>query len=182
MPFGLRNTPTTFQRLMKLVLGDFKIYLHVVIVYLSTWPAHVKSFGEIFDGLRAVFLTLFLDKCKFGKWILPYLGKKVWSICLTKNSEQSWTSRSSEPSWAMPFPGNAFCRNLSTWWPHWPGWPKHFHLCGQTRVLLKLLKLSAVLCLPVGQEPTPYVVVVLVTLGFQYWHVIRKGWVWLCLV
>lgn len=80
MPFGLRNAPATFQRLMRTVLGDIdncEVYLDDIVVYSATWSDHVKTLHEIFSRLKSTSLTLNLAKCEFGKAIVSYLGKKV---------------------------------------------------------------------------------------------------------
>ncbi|KAF1387781.1 hypothetical protein PFLUV_G00083510 [Perca fluviatilis] len=78
MPFGVRNAPATFQRLMSLVLGNIKncnVYLDDVVVY--DWASHIASLTEVFQRLVDASLTLNLAKCEFGKATVTYLGKQV---------------------------------------------------------------------------------------------------------
>ena len=80
MPFGLRNAPATFQRLMHLVLsgvGNCEAYLDDVVAYSSTWSDHLNTLSLIFRRLREASLTLNLAKCEFGKATVTYLGKQV---------------------------------------------------------------------------------------------------------
>lgn len=80
MPFGLRNAPATFQRLMNTVLCGVRgceVYLDDIVAYSSTWSEHMKTLREIFERLGAASLTLNLTKCEFGKAVVTYLGKKV---------------------------------------------------------------------------------------------------------
>lgn len=80
MPFGVRNAPAAFQRLMNLVLGNVKncnVYLDDVVVYSSDWASHIPSLTEVFLQLVNASLTLNLAKCKFGKATVTYLGKQV---------------------------------------------------------------------------------------------------------
>lgn len=73
MPFGLRNAPATFQRLMNTVLCDVsncEVYLDDIVAYSSTWTEHMKTLDEIFDRLQAASLTLNLAKCEFGKAVV----------------------------------------------------------------------------------------------------------------
>ena len=79
MPFGMKNAPATFQRLMNLVLGNVNncnVYLDDVIVYSSNWASHVASLTEVFQRLGES-LTFNLAKCEFGKATVTYLGKQV---------------------------------------------------------------------------------------------------------
>lgn len=80
MPFGLRNAPTTFQRLMHIVLSgveNCEAYLDDVVAYSATWPDHLNTLSVVFRRLREASLTLNLAKCEFGKATVTYLGKQV---------------------------------------------------------------------------------------------------------
>ena len=80
MPFGLRNAPATFQRLMSTVLrggSNCEVYLDDIVAYSSHWTEHVKTLSEIFERLCKASLTLNLVKCEFGKAVVTYLGKIV---------------------------------------------------------------------------------------------------------
>lgn len=80
MPFGLRNAPATFQRLMHKVLSgvsDCEVYLDDIVAYSKTWHEHVKTLHVVFKRLQEASLTLNLAKCDFGKATVTYLGKEV---------------------------------------------------------------------------------------------------------
>ena len=84
MPFGMRNAPATFQRLMNTVLGDVpncNVYLDDVVLYSyctpSVWEEHMRSLSMVFDRLAKASLTLTLAKCEFAKATVTYLGKQV---------------------------------------------------------------------------------------------------------
>lgn len=80
MPFGLRNAPATFQRLMDTVLlgvHGCEVYLDDIVVYSPTWPEHMDMLREVFARLKDASLTVNLAKCEFGKAVVTYLGKQV---------------------------------------------------------------------------------------------------------
>lgn len=80
MPFGMRNAPATFQRLVNKVLkgvADCEAYLDDVVIYSSSWSRHVAQLEEVFDRLAVANLTLNLAKCEFGQATVTYLGKVV---------------------------------------------------------------------------------------------------------
>lgn len=80
MPFGLRNAPATFQRLMRSVLSGIEhceAHLDDVVAYSSTWSEHLHTLSLIFSCLREASLTLNLAKCQFGKATVTFLGKQV---------------------------------------------------------------------------------------------------------
>ncbi|XP_053294792.1 uncharacterized protein LOC128455141 [Pleuronectes platessa] len=80
MPFGLRNAPATFQRLMNRVVSGLTgcaVYLDDVVVYSDTWEEHVQRIGALFDRLVWANLTVNLAKCEFARATVTYLGKVV---------------------------------------------------------------------------------------------------------
>ncbi|XP_076876436.1 uncharacterized protein LOC143525877 [Brachyhypopomus gauderio] len=80
MPFGLKNAPATFQRLMRIVLNDLNdcdAYLDDVVVSSASWPEHLSTLANVFERFRQARLTLNLDKCEFGRATVVYLGKQV---------------------------------------------------------------------------------------------------------
>lgn len=82
MPFGLRNSGATFQRLMSVVLSNMsncEAYLDDVVCYGDTWEDHLKTLRGVFERLKAANLTLNLAKCEFGCATVTYLGKEVGS-------------------------------------------------------------------------------------------------------
>lgn len=80
MPFGLRNAPATFQRLMNTVLAgisDCEAYLDDIVVFSSTWFDHLRTLHTVFSRLRNANHTLNLAKCEFCNATVTYLGKQV---------------------------------------------------------------------------------------------------------
>lgn len=80
MPFGLRNAPATFQRLMNLVIGDMQgcaVYLDDVVVYSDTWENHLERIQELFIRLAEARLTVNLAKCEFARATVTHLGQVV---------------------------------------------------------------------------------------------------------
>ncbi|KAL0153990.1 hypothetical protein M9458_050705, partial [Cirrhinus mrigala] len=80
LPFGLKNAPATFQRLMNQVLANVKhceAYLDDVVCYSDTWNSHLQTLEEVFSRFQAANLTLNLAKCEFCHATVTYLGKEV---------------------------------------------------------------------------------------------------------
>ena len=67
MPFGLRNAPATFSRLVsKLLLGldSFcAVYLDDIIIFSDSWEEHLRHLRMVFDRIRDARLTLSPSKC-----------------------------------------------------------------------------------------------------------------------
>ncbi len=80
MPFGLRNAPATFQRLMTKVLGGLEgctVYLDDVVVFSDSWSQHVERIRALFSRLAEARLTINLAKCEFARATVTYLGRVV---------------------------------------------------------------------------------------------------------
>ena len=81
MPFGLRNAPGTFQRLVKKVLSGLEgftgAYLDDIIIFSDNWQDHMKHLNIVFDRIRQANLTLKKSKCVFASAEVEYLGHTV---------------------------------------------------------------------------------------------------------
>lgn len=82
MPFGLCNSPATFQRLIELVLHGLSwhfclIYMDDIIVHSKGFEEHVVHLREVFSRLRAANLKLNPMKCTFLQREVSYLGHVV---------------------------------------------------------------------------------------------------------
>ena len=82
MCLGLCNAPSTFTRLMDLVLHGLTyvyclVYLDDTIVYSKTFDEHLSHLEEIFSRLIKAGLKLNPDKCVFAADEVSYLGYVV---------------------------------------------------------------------------------------------------------
>lgn len=82
MPFGLKNAPATFQRVMDNVLRDLiakccLVYMDDIIVFSTSLQEHIESLGKIFRALDRVNLKIQLDKSEFLKREVAFLGHIV---------------------------------------------------------------------------------------------------------
>ena len=82
MPFGLKNAPATFQRLMNSVLIGIQglrclVYLDDIVIYGSSLEDHNKRLTEVLQRLREANLKLQPDKCEFLRKEVNYLGHVI---------------------------------------------------------------------------------------------------------
>lgn len=82
LPFGLSNSPATWERLIDRVLGsDLEpyvfCYLDDIVVISQTFEKHLEVLSEVLSRLTRAGLTLSRDKCFFCKEELRYLGYVV---------------------------------------------------------------------------------------------------------
>ena len=78
MPFGLKNAPAIFQRLMEVVLRECyeysAPYIDDIVVFSSSVGEHVEHLRGVLGALRKYGMTIKEKKCEFGKEKLEYLG------------------------------------------------------------------------------------------------------------
>ena len=80
MPFGMKNAPATFQRMVnKLVRGidGYEGYIDDVVIYSDNWSDHIRQIKSFFQIMREAKLTINLMKSEFGKATVKYLGHIV---------------------------------------------------------------------------------------------------------
>ena len=82
MPFGLKNAPATFQRLMNTVLSGLQgikcfVYLDDIVVYGRSLKEHQDRLELVFERIRESGLKLQPDKCEFLRKETAYLGHVI---------------------------------------------------------------------------------------------------------
>ena len=68
MPFGMKNSPATFQRLINMIktgLDNCKAYIDDAIIYSEEWVKQIKSIKEFFERLSKAKVTINLAKVNF---------------------------------------------------------------------------------------------------------------------
>ena len=90
MPFGLCNAPSTFNRLMELVLKGFHwkiclIYLDDVIVKGRTFEEELERLEQVFERLAWAGLKLRPKKCFLFQKRVSYLGHVVTEEAISAN-------------------------------------------------------------------------------------------------
>jgi hypothetical protein len=79
VPFGLKNSPTVFQRVMETALRGLNYktalcYVDDIISFSTSFSAHLENLTDIFQHLRAAGLRLKPSKCQFCVKQVTYLG------------------------------------------------------------------------------------------------------------
>ena len=80
MPFGMKNSPATFQRLINMVISGLHgcdAYIDDAIIYSDEWEEHLTTIRAFFDRLSDAKLTVNLAKSEFCHAILTFLGHVV---------------------------------------------------------------------------------------------------------
>jgi transposase InsO family protein len=92
MPFGLKNAPATFQRLMNVILTGIQgisafVYMDDIVVYSADLAEHIARLTTVFDRLRSANLKLQIDKCEFFRKEVCYLGHVISDKGVSPNPE-----------------------------------------------------------------------------------------------
>ena len=82
MPFGLRNAPSTFQRLMDEFLEELdenstQIYMDDIIIFSKGHSEHKRHLKELLDRVRRFGLKISPEKSKFAQTEVKFMGHLV---------------------------------------------------------------------------------------------------------
>lgn len=80
LPFGLRNAPAEFQRVLDRVLEGLpfaRAYIDDVLIFSDSVEEHHEHLRQVFDRLREAGLTLHPLKCSFFQDRVAYLGHMI---------------------------------------------------------------------------------------------------------
>lgn len=88
LPYGLCNSPSTFQRLMELVLADLQwvtclVYLDDIIVYARTFDEHLARLDQVLQKLCQANLKVKPAKCHLFADQVQYLGHVIFAEGVT---------------------------------------------------------------------------------------------------
>lgn len=84
LPFGLSNSPATYQRVMEDCLGSYNmqicvIYLDDLIIFGESFEKHQENLAKVLQRLRECKLKLAGEKCYFLQERVKFLGHVVSS-------------------------------------------------------------------------------------------------------
>lgn len=91
MPFGLKNAPATFQRIMETVLAGLpfaRCYVDDIIIYSESYEAHFDHLAQVFDRLSEVNMKVKAKKCFFAMPEVKYLGHVITSNGVKPDEER----------------------------------------------------------------------------------------------
>lgn len=93
LPFGLRNGPSVFQRVMNEILAEFLwifvlVYIDDIVVYSLTFEDHVKQVDWVLQSIEKAGITLSPAKCHLGYQSLLLLGQKVSRLGISTHKEK----------------------------------------------------------------------------------------------
>lgn len=93
MPMGLKNSPSTFQRVMDNVLRGLQneiclVYLDDIIVFSTSLQEHIINLEKVFQRLRESNFKIQMDKSEFLKLETAYLGHIIGKDGIKPNPDK----------------------------------------------------------------------------------------------
>ncbi|MBW0581150.1 hypothetical protein O181_120865, partial [Austropuccinia psidii MF-1] len=88
MPFGIKNAPSHYQRMMNTIFphelseGWLIIYIDDIIICSETWQLHLERLSLVLKKILQVNMKISLKKCNFGFHELKALGHVVSGLSL----------------------------------------------------------------------------------------------------
>ncbi|MBW0511206.1 hypothetical protein O181_050921 [Austropuccinia psidii MF-1] len=88
MPFGIKNEPSHYQRMMNTIFptelseGWIIIYIDDIIIFSNSWSLHLEILPQVLDKATRVNMKISLKKCNFGFEELKSLGHIVSGLSL----------------------------------------------------------------------------------------------------
>ena len=82
LPFGLTNTPASFQRLLEHVLRNYIakfaiLYIDNILTYSTTFSDHLNHVAQVLQTLKEAHLKIRISKCQFAKNSVEFLGHLI---------------------------------------------------------------------------------------------------------
>ena len=93
MPFGYRNGPSVFQRVMQSVLAPYLwiftlVYIDDIVIYSLNFEDHITHLDQVFAAVERSGLTLSPTKCHLGYQSLMLLGQKVSRLGISTHKDK----------------------------------------------------------------------------------------------
>ena len=82
LPYRLRNTRNTFQRMMDQILGNLPysfVYIDDILIFSPELTSHVQHLLDVLELCHAHGLTIGLGKCEFAVPETEFLGHRLSS-------------------------------------------------------------------------------------------------------
>jgi hypothetical protein len=93
MPFGLRNGPSIFQRVMQGILSPYLwlfalVYIDDIVVYSKSYEEHIDHLDQVLGAIENAGITLSPAKCHLFYSSILLLGHKVSRLGLSMHLEK----------------------------------------------------------------------------------------------
>lgn len=80
VPFGLKNAPWVFQRVIREILGEFgvlKVFLDDILIFSNTRSQHLEYLEKVLERLTENNIAINYEKSQFFQRTIVYLGHSI---------------------------------------------------------------------------------------------------------
>ena len=93
LPFGLRNGPSIFQRVMQSILAPYLwifclVYIDDIVIYSKSYEEHLIHLDKVLEAIENAGITLSPKKCHLFYGSILLLGHKVSRLGLSTHAEK----------------------------------------------------------------------------------------------
>ena len=93
LPFGLRNGPSIFQRVMQNILAPYLwlfclVYIDDIVIYSKSYEEHLIHLDKVLEAIENAGITLSPTKCHLFYGSILLLGHKVSRLGLSTHAEK----------------------------------------------------------------------------------------------
>ena len=93
LPFGLRNGPSIFQRVMQSILAPYLwifclVYIDDIVIYSKSYEEHLLHLDQVLAAIEKAGITLSPKKCHLFYGSILLLGHKVSRLGLSTHQEK----------------------------------------------------------------------------------------------
>ncbi|MBW0513848.1 hypothetical protein O181_053563 [Austropuccinia psidii MF-1] len=94
MPFGIKNAPAHFQRMMDTIFqveileGWIVVYIDDIIIYLEKWEDRMQYIDRLLSKYTPINMKISLKKCNFGQNELLALGHRFSGLSMAINQNK----------------------------------------------------------------------------------------------
>ena len=93
LPFGLRNGPSIFQRVMQGILAPYLwifclVYIDDIVIYSKSYEEHISHLDQVLAAIEKAGITLSPKKCHLFYGSILLLGHKVSRLGLSTHAEK----------------------------------------------------------------------------------------------
>ena len=93
LPFGLRNGPSIFQRVMQGILAPYLwifclVYIDDIVIYSKSYEEHLVHLDKVLEAIEQAGITLSPKKCHLFYGSILLLGHKVSRLGLSTHAEK----------------------------------------------------------------------------------------------
>lgn len=79
-PFGLVNSPATFNKMMRKMLAgteDIEHYVDDIMTHTVTWENHLRALRALLTRISSAGITIKPSKCMIGYHVIDFVGHTV---------------------------------------------------------------------------------------------------------